>query len=56
MHRDGKETNPREHRSLCDRGGVNTANFFDVGYSSSSAFIAMFQQLAGTTPERFRKS
>ncbi|TDB51596.1 AraC family transcriptional regulator [Photorhabdus luminescens subsp. sonorensis] len=29
---------------------------FDVGYSSSSAFIAMFQQLAGTTPERFRKS
>ncbi|MCC8365410.1 helix-turn-helix transcriptional regulator [Xenorhabdus sp. PB61.4] len=28
---------------------------FDVGYSSSSAFIAMFQQIAGTTPERFRK-
>ncbi|PHM38353.1 AraC family transcriptional regulator [Xenorhabdus innexi] len=28
---------------------------FDVGYSSSSAFIAMFQQISGTTPERFRK-
>ncbi|HCR3444756.1 AraC family transcriptional regulator [Morganella morganii] len=26
----------------------------DVGYSSSSAFIAMFSQLAGVTPERFR--
>ena len=26
----------------------------DVGYSSSSAFIAMFSQLAGFTPERFR--
>nr|WP_314265075.1 helix-turn-helix transcriptional regulator [uncultured Moellerella sp.] len=26
----------------------------DVGYSSSSAFISMFQQIAGVTPERFR--
>nr|WP_245677321.1 AraC family transcriptional regulator [Candidatus Arsenophonus triatominarum] len=28
---------------------------FDVGYSSSSAFITMFQQISGTTPERFRQ-
>lgn len=26
----------------------------DVGYSSASAFIVMFQQLSGTTPERYR--
>ncbi|MEI9749972.1 helix-turn-helix transcriptional regulator [Moellerella wisconsensis] len=26
----------------------------DVGYSSSSAFITMFQQISGLTPERFR--
>lgn len=26
----------------------------DLGYSSSSAFIAMFQQISGTTPQRFR--
>lgn len=28
---------------------------FDVGYSSASAFITMFQQISGTTPERFRQ-
>ncbi|MEZ2694691.1 helix-turn-helix domain-containing protein, partial [Hafnia alvei] len=27
----------------------------EVGYSSSSAFIVMFQQISGTTPERYRK-
>lgn len=27
---------------------------FDVGYSSASAFIAMFQQISGVTPDRFR--
>lgn len=27
----------------------------ELGYSSSSAFITMFQALAGTTPERYRK-
>lgn len=26
---------------------------FDVGYSSVSAFITMFQQISGTIPERF---
>lgn len=28
---------------------------FNVGYSSSSAFITMFQQISGTTAERFRQ-
>lgn len=28
---------------------------FDVGYSSVSAFITMFQQISGTTSERFRQ-
>ncbi|EKT55640.1 AraC family transcriptional regulator [Providencia sneebia] len=27
---------------------------YDVGYSSASAFIAMFQQVSGMTPDRFR--
>lgn len=27
----------------------------EVGYSSASAFIVMFQQISGTTPERFRR-
>ena len=27
-----------------------------AGYSSASAFIVMFQQIAGTTPERFRRA
>ncbi|MCA6220260.1 AraC family transcriptional regulator [Photorhabdus antumapuensis] len=42
--------------SLLEQGKTVNEVAFDVGYSSSSAFIAMFQQLAGTTPERFRKS
>lgn len=28
----------------------------ELGYSSTSAFITMFQSLAGTTPDRYRKS
>ncbi|PHM63585.1 AraC family transcriptional regulator [Xenorhabdus ishibashii] len=41
--------------SLLEQGKSIHEIAFDVGYSSSSAFIAMFQQIAGTTPERFRK-
>ncbi|AYA39779.1 helix-turn-helix transcriptional regulator [Xenorhabdus nematophila] len=41
--------------SLLEQGKNVYEIAFDVGYSSSSAFITMFQQLAGTTPERFRK-
>ncbi|MEQ1963540.1 helix-turn-helix transcriptional regulator [Xenorhabdus khoisanae] len=41
--------------SLLEQGKNVYEVAFDVGYSSSSAFIAMFQQLSGTTPERFRK-
>ncbi|WP_115827551.1 AraC family transcriptional regulator [Xenorhabdus cabanillasii] len=41
--------------SLLEQGKSVYEIAFDVGYSSSSAFISMFQQLAGTTPERFRK-
>jgi AraC-like DNA-binding protein len=28
---------------------------FDRGYSTASAFIAMFQREAGTTPEQYRR-
>ncbi|MCC8458187.1 AraC family transcriptional regulator [Photorhabdus luminescens] len=42
--------------SLLEQGKTVNEVAFDVGYSSSSAFIAVFQQLAGTTPDRFRKS
>ncbi|GAB3249720.1 AraC family transcriptional regulator [Chitinimonas naiadis] len=28
---------------------------FDLGYSTASAFIAMFQRLSGTTPEQYRR-
>ncbi|MBD2779954.1 AraC family transcriptional regulator [Xenorhabdus szentirmaii] len=41
--------------SLLEQGKNVYEIAFDVGYSSSSAFIAMFQQLSGTTPVRFRK-
>ncbi|OTA15194.1 two-component response regulator [Xenorhabdus vietnamensis] len=41
--------------SLLEQGKSINEIAFDVGYGSSSAFIAMFQQIAGTTPERFRK-
>ena len=29
---------------------------FDLGYSTASAFIAMFQRHAGCTPEQYRRS
>jgi AraC-like DNA-binding protein len=29
---------------------------FDMGYSTASAFIAMFQRQAGCTPEQYRRS
>jgi len=29
---------------------------FDMGYSSASAFIAMFQRQAGSTPEQYRRA
>ena len=41
--------------SLLEQGKNVNEVAFDVGYSSSSSFIAMFQQFAGTTPERFRR-
>ncbi len=28
---------------------------YDLGYSTPSAFIAMFQREAGTSPEQFRR-
>ena len=28
---------------------------FDMGYSTASAFIAMFQRQAGCTPEQYRR-
>ncbi|MDR5017598.1 helix-turn-helix transcriptional regulator [Yersinia rochesterensis] len=41
--------------SLLEQGRTVQSVALDVGYSSSSAFIAMFQQISGTTPERFRR-
>lgn len=41
--------------SLLEQGKSVNEVAFDVGYSSSSSFIAMFQQFAGTTPERYRR-
>ena len=29
---------------------------FDLGYSTASAFIAMFQRQAGSTPEQYRRT
>ncbi len=40
--------------SLLEQGKSVGEVALDVGYSSSSAFIAMFVQIAGTTPQRFR--
>ena len=42
--------------SLLEQGKTVQSIALDVGYSSASAFIAMFQQIAGTTPERFRRN
>jgi AraC-like DNA-binding protein len=39
---------------VCVKTSVIALN--DVGYSSASAFIVMLQQVAGTTPERFRRA
>lgn len=39
--------------SLLEQGKSVQDVAFEVGYSSSSAFIAMFQHVAGTTPQRF---
>ncbi|KFK93298.1 MULTISPECIES: helix-turn-helix domain-containing protein [unclassified Serratia (in: enterobacteria)] len=41
--------------SLLEQGKIVQEVALDVGYSSASAFIVMFQQIAGTTPERFRR-
>jgi AraC-like DNA-binding protein len=38
-----------DHRSIQDIA-------FDMGYSTGSAFIAMFQRQAGCTPEQYRRS
>lgn len=41
--------------SLLERGKTVQQVALEVGYSSASAFITMFQQIAGTTPERYRR-
>lgn len=40
--------------SLLDRGKSVTEVALELGYSSASALIVMFQQQSGTTPERYR--
>lgn len=40
--------------SLLERGKSVQEVALDLGYSSASALIVMFQQQAGTTPERYR--
>ncbi|HEM8281667.1 TPA: helix-turn-helix transcriptional regulator [Providencia stuartii] len=40
--------------SALERGKSVHEVALDVGYSSASAFIAMFQQISGVTPDRFR--
>lgn len=40
--------------SLLEQGKNVQDVAHEVGYSSSSAFITMFQQISGTTPQRFR--
>ncbi|MFI8416813.1 AraC family transcriptional regulator [Serratia sp. NPDC078593] len=42
--------------SLLEKGHTVQEVALEVGYSSASAFIVMFQQIAGTTPERFRRA
>ncbi len=42
--------------SLLEQGRTVQSVALDVGYSSASAFITMFQQISGTTPERFRRT
>ncbi|WP_269532233.1 helix-turn-helix domain-containing protein [Chitinimonas sp. BJYL2] len=38
-----------------EAGATIQAVAFDLGYSSASAFITMFQRLAGTTPDQYRR-
>lgn len=42
--------------SLLEQGKTVQNVALEVGYSSASAFIVMFQQIAGSTPERFRRA
>ncbi|MBS0970293.1 helix-turn-helix transcriptional regulator [Nissabacter archeti] len=42
--------------SLLEQGKSVQQVALELGYSASSAFIAMFRQIAGTTPERFRRA
>jgi AraC-like DNA-binding protein len=42
--------------SLLEKGHTVQEVALEVGYSSASAFIVMFQQISGTTPERFRRA
>ncbi|OWF90182.1 AraC family transcriptional regulator [Yersinia entomophaga] len=41
--------------SLLEQGKTVNSVALEVGYSSASAFIVMFQQISGTTPERYRR-
>ncbi len=41
--------------SLLEQGKTIEEIAFDVGYRSASSFIAMFQTIAGTTPDRYRQ-
>lgn len=41
--------------SLLEQGKTVQAVALEVGYSSASSFIAMFQQIGGTTPDHFRR-
>lgn len=41
--------------SLLEQGKSVQNVALDLGYSSASAFIVMFQQQSGTTPERYRR-
>ncbi|QKJ87968.1 AraC family transcriptional regulator [Paramixta manurensis] len=42
--------------SLLEQGKTVQDTALDLGYSSASALIVMFQQQSGTTPERYRQS
>ncbi|XKM13598.1 helix-turn-helix transcriptional regulator [Orbaceae bacterium ac157xtp] len=42
--------------SLLEQGMSVQSIAFDVGYNSVSAFITMFKQIAGVTPEQYRHS
>lgn len=41
--------------SMLEDGQTVQAVALELGYSTSSAFIAMFHRLMGTTPDEFRK-